>query len=82
MGDEGLEPRPLRYKQDGSLLSDQGKRQVETYYASLVSPMVSLAEPQLNVLTAELMAIWSQLNDDQQLVVLNDLRIRFSHVDC
>ena len=40
--------------------------------------MVPLSEQETNVLTAELLAIWLRLDDEQRRAVLDDFRTQFT----
>ena len=54
-----------------------GENQIESDEATLVRPNVRPSEQENDTLTAELLAIWSELDDEYRRAVLDDFRARF-----
>ena len=73
-----LNQRPPRCQRERSLSSGHGKTRDGTTADSLVSPMVSPSEQDTDALTAELLALWHRLDDEQRRELLADFRTRFT----
>ena len=73
----GIEPTTSTLPVEGTKIVSGGKNHDKTHGPTLVRPNVRPSEQENDTLTAELLAIWSELDDEYRRAILDDFRARF-----